>query len=93
MPNEYCGPLWTEATFGSFANNSNKIGLGSEHVLRNITIIEKSKNDGIITIKSFPTLSSDPIQGFMENGTFSLTVWGGNWLNMPVKVNKKYQTI
>jgi hypothetical protein len=51
-----------------------KIGLGSEHVLRNITIIEKSKNDSIITIKSFPTLSSDPIQGFMENGTFSLTV-------------------
>jgi hypothetical protein len=29
----------------------------------------------------------------MENGTFSLTVWGGNWLNMPVKENKKYQTI
>jgi hypothetical protein len=36
-----------------------------------------------ITIKSFPTQSSDPVQGFIENGTLSLTVSGGNWLNMP----------
>lgn len=40
-------------------------------------------NNQTITIKSFPTLSSDPVQGFIDNGTFSLTISGGNWLNMP----------